>query len=236
MKELNRLFDNNRAWTDLVHAEDPGFFPRLSQQQSPEYLWIGCSDSRVPANEIVGLLPGELFVHRNVANLVVHTDLNCLSVMQYAVDILKVKHVIVCGHYGCGGVWAALQNARLGLIDNWLRHLQDVRLKHEDYLAAIPDEDVRCDRLCELNVIEQVANICHTTVAQDAWARGQYLAVHSWIYGLNDGLLRDLGMCVTNPDEFPGAYREGIEATKKRNMPSLHTHAAIDEAFACQHR
>jgi carbonic anhydrase len=223
--KLDHLFDNNRSWTDQVHAEDPEFFSRLSHQQAPEYLWIGCSDSRVPANEIVGLLPGELFVHRNVANLVVHTDLNCLSVMQYAVDILKVKHIIACGHYGCGGVSAALNNARLGLIDNWLRHLQDVRNRHEGYLAGIEDEHVRLDRLCELNVIEQVGNICLTTVVQDAWSRGQELAVHSWIYGLNDGLLRDLGMRVTEPDGLAASYADAVEATKKRGGPSQHVHA-----------
>ncbi|HBG04657.1 MAG TPA: carbonate dehydratase [Geobacter sp.] len=232
-QKLDRLFDNNRAWTDQVHAEDPDFFTRLSLQQAPEYLWIGCSDSRVPANEIVGLLPGELFVHRNVANLVVHTDLNCLSVMQYAVDILKVKHIIACGHYGCGGVSAALQNARLGLIDNWLRHLQDVRIKHEAYLGGIDDEATRVDRLCELNVIEQVVNICLTTVVQDAWSRGQSLAVHSWIYGLNDGLLRDLGMCVTEPDGLQGAYCAAVEATKQRDGLS-HSHASGQQA--CLHR
>jgi len=233
MKSLNRLFDNNRAWTEKVHAEDPEFFSRLSQQQAPEYLWIGCSDSRVPANEIVGLAPGELFVHRNVANLVVHTDLNCLSVMQYAVDILKVKHLIVCGHYGCGGVSAALNNARMGLIDNWLRHLQDVRIKHEDFLAGIADQDARCDRLCELNVIEQVANICQTTVVQDAWSRGQRLAVHSWIYGLEDGRLRDLGMCVTKPEEFAGAYGSAVEATRGRELPLRVTGCGHPKACAC---
>ena len=236
MQELNHLFENNRAWTDRVDAEDPGFFSRLSQQQAPEYLWIGCSDSRVPANEIVGLLPGELFVHRNVANLVVHTDLNCLSVMQYAVDILKVKHVIVCGHYGCGGVCAALRNARLGLIDNWLRHLQDVRVKHEAWLAGIQDEELRCDRLCELNVVEQVSNICLTTVVQDAWARGQALAVHSWIYGLNDGRLRDLGMCITEQDGLPEAYRAAVETIKGGEGASRHTHAEPAPAPPCPHQ
>ena len=235
MDKLDLLFDNNRAWTEQVHAEDPEFFSRLSRQQAPEYLWIGCSDSRVPANEIVGLLPGELFVHRNVANLVVHTDLNCLSVMQYAVDILKVKHVIVCGHYGCGGVWAALQNARLGLIDNWLRHLQDVRVKHEGYLAGIADDDTRCDRLCELNVIEQVANICLTTVVQDAWARGQGVAVHSWIYGLNDGLLRDLAMCVTGPEGLAGAYCNAVESIKCGGGPNSTAQEDRREACACLH-
>jgi len=231
--KLERLFENNRAWTDQVQAEDPTFFSRLSLQQAPEYLWIGCSDSRVPANEIVGLLPGELFVHRNVANLVVHTDLNCLSVMQYAVDILKVKHLIVCGHYGCGGVAAALQNSRLGLIDNWLRHLQDVRNRHEGYLASIEDEHLRIDRLCELNVIEQVVNLCLTTIVQDAWSRGQELAVHSWIYGIKDGLLRDLGMVITEPEGLQAAYHEAVEATKERGGPTRHTPAGGKQD--CQH-
>ena len=184
MRSLTRLFDNNRAWAARIRQQQPGFFEQLARQQSPAYLWIGCSDSRVPANEIVGLLPGELFVHRNVANLVVHSDLNCLSVMQFAVDVLKVRHVIVCGHYGCSGVRAALHDERHGLIDNWLRHLKDVRDKHR----PIESED----RLCELNVIEQVANVRETTIVQDAWARGQELHVHGWIYGLHDGLLRDL--------------------------------------------
>lgn len=232
--KLERLFENNRVWTEQIHAEDPEFFSKLSHQQAPEFLWIGCSDSRVPANEIVGLLPGELFVHRNVANLVVHTDLNCLAVMQYAVDILKVKHLIVCGHYGCGGVYAALKSMRLGLIDNWLRHLQDVRVKHEDYLAGIADEDTRCDRLCELNVVEQVANVCQTTVVQDAWARGQEVAVHSWIYGLADGTLRDLGMVVTRPEDVASSYSEAIEATKGRETPSLHTHSRLQKAMSPQ--
>jgi carbonic anhydrase len=232
-QKLERLFENNLAWTEQVHAEDPTFFARLSLQQAPEYLWIGCSDSRVPANEIVGLLPGELFVHRNVANLVVHTDLNCLSVMQYAVDILKVKHLIVCGHYGCGGVVAALKSARLGLIDNWLRHLQDVRNRHEEYLAAIEDEHERVDRLCELNVIEQVVNLCLTTIVQDAWSRGQELAVHSWIYGLKDGLLRDLGMCITEPEGLQASYGAAVEAVKERGGPSQHTPAEGQHACKC---
>jgi carbonic anhydrase len=232
VQELKRLFDNNRSWTEQIQAEDPEFFSKLAHQQAPEYLWIGCSDSRVPANEIVGLLPGELFVHRNVANLVVHTDLNCLSVMQYAVDILKVKHLIVCGHYGCGGVYAALMNMRLGLIDNWVRHLQDVRVKHEEYLASIGDDDTRCDRLCELNVIEQVCNVCQTTVVQDAWARGQQVSVHSWIYGLTDGKLDDLGMSVTAPGALAAAYRDAIEAAKRRVGPSRHTHSHLQQASA----
>jgi carbonic anhydrase len=235
MPKLEHLFRNNQAWTDQIHAEDPEFFHKLSLQQAPEYLWIGCSDSRVPANEIVGLLPGELFVHRNVANLVVHTDLNCLSVMQYAVDILKVKHLIVCGHYGCGGVYAALKSMRLGLIDNWIRHLQDVRVKHEEYLASIGDEDTRCDRLCELNVVEQVHNVCLTTVVQDAWARGQEITVHSWIYGLTDGKLGDLGMRVSAPEELSASYSAAIEATKVRESASHHTHSHLQQATANSH-
>ena len=212
MNQLNHLFDNNQAWADSVRRRDPGFFQKLSQQQSPAYLWIGCSDSRVPANEIVGLLPGELFVHRNVANLVVHTDLNCLSVTQFAVDILKVRHIIVCGHYGCSGVRAALRRDRLGLSDNWLRHIQDVREKHASRLDQQGSEADVSNRLCELNVIEQVANVCQTSIARDAWERGQQLAVHGWIYGLQDGLLRDLKMTVTVADELAAAYDAAIAA------------------------
>jgi carbonic anhydrase len=190
------LFRNNLAWAHRMVQADPRFFAQLAQQQSPQYLWIGCADSRVPANEIVGLRPGELFVHRNVANVVVHTDLNCLSVMQFAVDVLKVSHVIVCGHYGCSGVNASLMKERHGLVDNGLRHIQDVQQQHAAALAAIPDTKARADRLCELNVVEQVANVCRTSIVQDAWARGQELAVHGWIYGLHDGLLRDLEVTV----------------------------------------
>ena len=188
---LRELFDNNRRWATERVRTDPDFFSRLVAQQAPAYLWIGCSDSRVPANEIVDLPPGELFVHRNVANVVVHTDLNCLSVLQFAVEVLRVRHVIVCGHYGCGGVRAALAGAKLGLIDNWLRHVQDVRRKHATELDALP-ESAREDRLCELNVLEQAANVCETTIVQDAWDRGQPLTIHAWIYRLDDGLLRDL--------------------------------------------
>jgi carbonic anhydrase len=195
------LFANNRRWAAEQLAREPRFFSRLAAQQAPGYLWIGCSDSRVPANEIVGLLPGELFVHRNVANVVVHTDLNCLSVLQYAVDILRVRHVIVCGHYGCGGVRAALEGARLGLIDNWLRHVQDLHGKYSMQVGALEDPQARVDRLCELNVLEQAANVCETTVVQDAWARGQALAVHGWIYRLDDGLLRDLGFGASAPQQ-----------------------------------
>ena len=201
MRSLPELFQNNRAWAARRVAERPDFFARLEAQQNPDYLWIGCSDSRVPANEIVGLLPGELFVHRNVANVVVHTDLNCLSVIQYAVDVLKVDHIIVCGHYGCGGVRAALDNQKVGLTTNWLRHVQDVRLRHLALIEAQPDVDTRARRLCELNVIEQALHVCETTVVQDAWARGQQLTVHGWIYGLRDGLLRDLDFCVTGSDD-----------------------------------
>jgi carbonic anhydrase len=210
MQRLSHLFENNRAWAARMRAQDTEFFLKLARQQSPDYLWIGCSDSRVPANEIVGLLPGELFVHRNVANVVVQTDLNCLSVIQFAVDVLKVRHIIVCGHYGCGGVRAALRNERLGLIDNWLRHVQDVQHKHEGSLAAIGDEAERSNRLCELNVIEQVIHVCQTTVVLDAWARGQELAVHGWIYGLHDGHLRDLNICVTGKEELDPSYRQAI--------------------------
>jgi len=192
MAGLEHLIENNRAWAQSTLERDPGFFRTLAKQQAPEYLWIGCSDSRVPANQIVGLLPGELFVHRNVANVVVHSDLNCLSVLQFAVDVLKVKHVIVCGHYGCGGVQAALENQRLGLIDNWLRHVQDVKAKHAAEIDAIASHADRIDRLCELNVMEQVANVAQTTVVQGAWERGQDVAVHGWIYGLRDGRVRDL--------------------------------------------
>ncbi len=207
MCELDNLFTNNRQWTEKTLEEDPTFFNKLSQQQAPEYLWIGCSDSRVPANEIVGLLPGELFVHRNVANAVIHTDMNCQSVMQYAVEYLKVKHIIVCGHYGCGGVKAAMENKRLGLIDNWLRHLRDVYQKHNEALLSIEDEGQRWDRLCELNVIEQVYNVCHSTTVQAAWDRGQAVSVHAWIYSIQDGLLRDLKATVTCQDEIADAYR-----------------------------
>jgi carbonic anhydrase len=194
MRKLRPLFDNNRSWAAEQTRGDPEFFERLLGQQAPEYLWIGCSDSRVPANQIVGLAPGELFVHRNVANVVVHTDLNCLSVLQFAVDVLRVKHVIVCGHYGCGGVLAALRDEKLGLIDNWLRHIQDVGAKHRSQLDSIHEEERRAARLCELNVMEQVSNVADTTVVRDAWRRGQQVSVHGWIYDLHDGLLRDLGV------------------------------------------
>jgi carbonic anhydrase len=199
---LSQLFENNRVWAAEMTRQDPEFFARLSSQQAPHYLWIGCSDSRVPATQIVGMLPGEMFVHRNVANVVVHTDLNCLSAIQFAVDVLCVGHIIVCGHYGCGGVLAALRDEKLGLIDNWLRHVKDVRLKHQTLLDAFDDESQRHRRLCELNVVEQVANVCQTSVVRDAWTRGQRLAVHGWIYDISDGLLRDLGFGVTAVDEL----------------------------------
>jgi carbonic anhydrase len=214
MQIINQLFENNRVWAEQITERDPEFFAKLSRQQAPECLWIGCSDSRVSANEIVGLLPGELFVHRNVANLVVHTDLNCLSVIQFAVDVLKVKHIIVCGHYGCGGVEAALRGDRLGLIDNWLRHVQDVRQKHSAYLNMISDDSKLSDKRCELNVVEQVSNVCQTTIVQDAWARGQELAVHGWIYSIHDGLLRDLNCTVTKSEEAISVYHQALSALR----------------------
>ena len=204
------LLGNNRRWAADRVRRDPEFFSRLSAQQTPKYLWIGCSDSRVPANEIVGLLPGELFVHRNVANVVVHTDLNCLSVLQFAVDVLQVRHVIVCGHYGCGGVRAAYDEAKLGLIDNWLRHVQDVRGKHERLLSAAAAGEARIDRLCELNVLEQTLHVCQTTIVQDAWTRGQALTVHSWIYRLGDGLLRELGVAASSSDEARQHFEQAV--------------------------
>jgi carbonic anhydrase len=212
MRNLDLLFANNRAWSERIHRADPEFFSRLSRQQSPRYLWIGCSDSRVPANEIVDLAPGELFVHRNVANVVVHSDLNCLSVMQFAVQVLQVEHIIVVGHYGCSGVAAALNNTRVGLADNWLRHVQDVHVKHEARVAAAGAPAARIDRLCELNVIEQVANVCQTTIVHDAWNRGQELTVHGWVYGLKDGLVRDLRTSASTPEEAQAAYRSAMEA------------------------
>jgi carbonic anhydrase len=210
MSVLDRLFDNNAKWAERMVERDPRFFSRLQQQQAPEYLWIGCSDSRVPANEIVGLAPGELFVHRNVANVVVHTDLNCLSVLQYAIDVLGVRHVIVTGHYGCGGVRAVSQGTKLGLSDNWLRHVEDVRQQHETALAPLSPE-AAVDRLCELNVIEQTRHVCETTAVQDAWARGQKLAVHGWIYGLHDGRLHDMGFLASQRDDLLPAYQRAVE-------------------------
>jgi carbonic anhydrase len=212
MARLDDLFERNRAWSRAMTASDRDFFRRLSLQQAPRYLWIGCSDSRVPANQIVDLLPGELFVHRNVANLAVHTDLNCLSVLQFAVDVLKVEHVIVCGHYGCGGVRAAAQAQRLGLIDNWLRHVRDVHDRHAAALAALTGETARENRLCELNVIEQAWNVSQTTIVQDAWTRGQSLAVHAWVYGIDDGLLRDLGETIDGAAVAHERHRAALRA------------------------
>lgn len=210
MKDLKRLLEQNRTWAESITASDPEFFPTLAKQQTPRFLWIGCSDSRVPATQLVGMVPGEMFVHRNVANVVDHTDFNCLSVMQYAVDVLKVEHIIVCGHHGCGGVKAAMDNLQLGLIDNWLRHVQDVLHEHEELLSRVKDENLRLDRLCELNVIEQVLNVGRTTIVQSAWQRGQELVIHGWIYGLEDGLLRDLGISIDNSDGLAAAYRGAI--------------------------
>ncbi len=217
MRILSHLFTKNRAWAAEMIRHDPEFFERLSHQQAPRYLWIGCADSRVPANQIVGLLPGEMFVHRNVANVVVHADLNCLSAIQFAVEVLRVEHVIVCGHYGCAGVLAALRDDKLGLIDNWLRHVQDVRRKHQLQLDALQNEAERHRCLCELNVIEQVVNVCQTTVVRDAWARGQALAVHGWIYALRDGLLQDLGMCVTEETEMAACFESACAGVGRRS-------------------
>jgi carbonic anhydrase len=210
MPGLEPLLRNNRAWAARMTASDPDFFARLAAQQTPAYLWIGCADSRVPANDLVGMAPGEIFVHRNIANVVVHTDLNCLSVLHYAVEVLKVRHVIVCGHYGCGGVLAALRNSRLGLIDNWVRHIQDVARTHAPLLARCRDEGQRFRLLCALNVAEQVANVCETTIVQDAWARGQELAIHGWIYDIADGLLRELPLSVECPGMLPERYAAAV--------------------------
>ena len=219
MTTLDELLRNNRDWAEQVRRDDPTFFKRLSQQQAPKYLWIGCSDSRVPANQIMGLAPGEVFVHRNIANVMSHGDLNCLSVMQFAVDILKVEHILVVGHYGCGGVHAAMTGTRVGLADNWLRHVGDVAQKHTALLADVELESLRHARLCELNVIEQVLNVCQTTVVQDAWARGQPLGVHGWIYSLLDGRVRELGLGVDGPGELASAYESALESV--RNAGSL---------------
>jgi carbonic anhydrase len=213
MAPLEHLLQKNRRWAEGTVEQDPNFFQRLVAQQRPEYLWIGCADSRVPANQIIGLAPGEVFVHRNIANLVVHTDINCLSVIEYAVEVLKVKHIIVCGHYNCGGVMAAMEDRQVGLIDNWLRHIRDVRQKHADRLAAIGDEAQRRDKLCELNVIEQVQNVCHTSIVQEAWCRGQSITVHGWIYRLHDGIIRDLHVAIASPDEISESYRLAVRGT-----------------------
>lgn len=203
---LDQIFRQNRHWAERIKDEDPDFFRKLAEQQSPEFLWIGCADSRVPANEIMGLLPGEVFVHRNVANLVIHTDMNCLSVLQYAVEVLKVKHILVTGHYGCGGVRAALDSSELGLIDNWLRHIKDIYRLYEDEFVGL-DEAARLKLLCELNVLEQTANVCHTTIVQNAWKSGQELSVHGLIYGIGDGVLRDLGININQISQLPPIYR-----------------------------
>ena len=204
---VKNLFDNNRKWAERTTEIDPDFFKRLSKQQSPKYLWIGCADSRVPANQIVGLLPGEIFVHRNIANVVVHTDLNCLSVIQYAVEVLKIKHIIVCGHYGCGGIKAAMEGKEHGLIDNWLRHIKDVYRFHQETIDAMENDTERYNLLCELNVVEQVANVCHTTIIQNAWKAGRELAVHGWIYGLDNGIVKDMNVCITGLADISKIHR-----------------------------
>ena len=207
MSGLKDLFDNNRRWSESIHSDDPDFFNKLAAQQNPEYLWIGCSDSRVPANQIVGLLPGEVFVHRNVANMVVHTDFNCLTVLQYAVQVLQVKHIIVVGHYNCGGVLAAYENQDNGMLDNWLRNIKDVQYVHRKRIEALEDKEARVDLLCELNVMTQVSNVCHTSIVQNAWASEQQLDVHGWIYSLKDGLLKDLDCSVNGTEQIPEIYR-----------------------------
>lgn len=221
MKRLPHLFENNKVWAADLLKQDSQFFGKLCKQQSPEYLWIGCSDSRVPANQISGLQPGEVFVHRNIANQVVHSDLNCLSVIQFAIDVLKVKHVMVVGHYGCGGVTAALENSRAGLVDNWLGHVRDVGEKHATQLANLPEdrhEGCRLDRFCELNVCEQVLNVANTTMVRDAWSRGQDVTLHGWIYSIRDGLLRDLGMCIASPEEVEDSYVHATRAGQKAQL------------------
>ena len=212
MSSLTELFNNNKEWARDLIAKDPQFFEDLAVQQRPEYLWIGCSDSRVPAEELVGLAPGNIFVHRNVANVIVHTDFNSLSVMQFAVDVLQVKHIIVCGHYGCGGVRATLQADRVGLVDNWLRHVDDVMQKHHALLSRFEDDTIRLNHLCELNVIEQVSNVCKTTVVRDAWERGQPLSIHGWIYGMRDGLLRDLHASASSSEEARLSYSQAVSS------------------------
>ena len=211
MYRMHDLLERNRIWSERVEAEDPGFFARLSKIQHPKYLWIGCSDSRVPANQIIDMAPGEVFVHRNVANVVVHTDLNCLSVIQYAIDVLKVEHILVVGHYGCAGVGAALTGQRVGLADNWIRHVKDVKHKHRAIVEAIDDEEIRHDRLCELNALEQMINVCESTVVREAWARGQALAVHAWVYSLRDGRVHDLGLSINSPGALPEQYEPALE-------------------------
>ena len=211
MYRMHDLLERNRIWAERARAEDPGFFSRLSGLQHPKYLWIGCSDSRVPANQIIDMNPGEVFVHRNIANVVVHTDLNCLSVIQYAIDVLKVEHILVVGHYGCGGVGAALTGQRVGLADNWIRHVKDVKHKHRAIIEAIDSEEIRHDRLCELNALEQMINVCETTVVREAWARGQKLAVHAWVYSLRDGRVHDLGLSIDSPTALPEQYGPALQ-------------------------
>ncbi|WP_140626079.1 carbonate dehydratase [Methylibium rhizosphaerae] len=220
--DLKELFDSNREWAARTESREPGFFTRLLKQQAPQYLWIGCADSRVPANELVGLLPGELFVHRNVANVVAHSDLNCLSVIQFAIDALRVKHIIVVGHSNCGGVKAALEDQRVGLVDNWLRHVQDVRNRHQHWIDSVAPSR-RVNALCELNVLEQALNVCQTTVVQDAWQRGQEVVVHGWVYGLHNGLLKDLRMTVTRAEDVPRAYEQALAALHRRYEDSADT-------------
>ncbi|WP_372742055.1 carbonate dehydratase [Neptunomonas sp.] len=212
MKKLQHLFDSNRSWADKITENKPDFFEILAKQQAPEYLWIGCSDSRVPANEIMGMLPGDVFVHRNVSNLVIHTDMNCLSVIQYAVTVLKVKHIMVVGHYGCGGVRAAIESKPHGLIDNWLRNIRSIDMSHRELLSAWKGSDQYLDRLCELNVIEQAYNVCNTTITQDAWEKGQELTIHAWVYGLDNGLIQDLNFCISAQDSIEAGYVEAIES------------------------
>ena len=225
--ELQELFESNRRWAAEVEQREPGFFSRLLKQQTPQYLWIGCADSRVPANELVDLLPGDLFVHRNIANVVVPSDLNALSVIQYAVDALRVRHIIVVGHSNCGGVKAALNNLRVGLADNWLRHIQDVRNTHRAFLEQVPQER-RVDALVELNVLEQARNVCRTTIVEDAWQRGQEVVIHGWVYGLHDGLLEDLRITVSKPQDIEPAYERALEALKQRFAPASTAEAAAD--------
>ncbi|WP_301360983.1 carbonate dehydratase [Stutzerimonas nitrititolerans] len=207
MNDLEQLFENNARWAEAINKEDPTFFAKLAKQQAPEYLWIGCSDARVPANEIVGLLPGDLFVHRNVANVVLHTDLNCLSVIQFAVDVLKVKHILVTGHYGCGGVRASMRDDQLGLIDGWLRTIRDLYYEHREHISTFSTEEAQVDRMCELNVIQQVANVSHTSIVQNAWHRGQPLEIHGCIYGIKDGIWKDLNVTISGPEQVPAQYR-----------------------------
>ena len=218
---LDHLFDSNRAWARDVEQRTPGSFSRLQQQQSPEYLWIGCSDSRVPANEICGGLPGEMFVHRNVADVVAHSGLNCLSVMQFAIDLLKVKHIMVVGHYGCGGVRAALDDLRIGIVDNWIRHVKDVRNSHLDWLNTVPEGPLRYDALCQLNVLEERFNVCQTTMVEDAWARGQEIVVHGWVYGIQNGLINDLRMSVKSSADVVPAYEKAVAQVRERNATDV---------------